>query len=245
MPDGGIATVTTANVHLADGDVPTLEAGRYVRVEVVDSGTGIEEKHLDRIFDPFFTTKRSGSGLGLATAFSIIRSHGGAVVAHSEPGRGSRFSFFLPASDEHGPEPEAPPDEVVRGQGRILIMDDDDAVRSAAGELLEAVGYRVATAADGAAAIELYAKALDTNDRFDAVVLDLTVPVGMGGRETMARLLKLDPDVKAIVSSGYSTDPVMAHYRDHGFSGVAVKPYRLAELVTTLGSAIRPPSGRR
>jgi CheY-like chemotaxis protein len=117
-------------------------------------------------------------------------------------------------------------------------MDDDEAVRSAAAELLETIGYEVATASDGSEAIALYTKARDSGRRFDAVVLDLTVPQGVGGRETMARLLDIDPDVRAIVSSGYSTDPVMANYREHGFSGVAVKPYRLAELAMTLKTAI-------
>ena len=238
MPDGGAITVTTNNTHLTEGDVPTLEAGRFVQIEVIDTGVGIPESHLDRIFDPFFTTKTGGSGLGLATAFSIVRSHGGAIVVRSQPDQGSRFTIFIPASDEARVDTEARVEELVQGHGRLLIMDDDEAVRSAAAELLETIGYEVDTAADGSVAIELYTQAMDSDSPFDAVVLDLTVPEGVGGRETMARLLEIDPKVKAIVSSGYSTDPVMANYREFGFSGVAVKPYRLAELARTLILAI-------
>ena len=234
MPYGGIITVTTDNSHLGDGDIPTLEAGRFVRIDVADTGNGIDEVNLDRIFDPFFTTKSGHTGLGLATAFSIVRSHGGAIVVHSGPEQGTRFSVYLPASDEHRATPEASAEDPFKGFGRLLIMDDDEAVRSAAAELLETVGYSVSTAADGAEAISLYTAAMDQDRPYGAVILDLTVPEGIGGRETMTRLLEIDPEVKAIVSSGYSTDPVMANYREHGFSGVAVKPYRLADLVQTL-----------
>jgi PAS domain S-box-containing protein len=237
MPYGGIITVKVDNVHLGEGDVPALEPGRFVCVEVEDTGSGIADAELDRIFDPFYTTKSGRSGLGLATAFSIVRSHGGAIVVHSQEDQGSRFAVYLPASDKTHIEA---PDErgALKGHGRLLIMDDDEAVRSAAAELLETIGYSVSTASDGAEAVSLYSEALEAGRCFDAVVLDLTVPEGVGGRETMARLLAIDPEVKAIVSSGYSTDPVMANYREHGFSGVAVKPYRLAELVRTLNNLL-------
>lgn len=238
MPQGGTVSVTCDNAHLVEGDVPTLEAGRYVKVEVVDTGCGIPEEELESIFDPFFTTKQGSSGLGLATAFSIVRSHGGAIVVHSQPDQGSRFSVYLPASEEGKIDGSGGGDDSLHGHGRLLIMDDDQAVRSAAAELLETIGYEVATAADGSEAVELYTRAMEEGHPFDAVVLDLTVPEGVGGRETMTRLLAIDPGVKAIVSSGYSTDPVMANYREHGFSGVAVKPYRLAELARTLRHAI-------
>ncbi len=238
MPYGGIITVTTDNAHLGDGDMPTLEPGRFVRIDVADTGSGIDDENLDRIFDPFFTTKSGHTGLGLATAFSIVRSHGGAIVVRSDPEQGTRFSVYLAASDENRVEPEASAEDKLKGHGRLLIMDDDEAVRSAAAELLETIGYSVSTAADGSEAMELYTEAMEAGRPFAAVVLDLTVPKGVGGRETMTRLLELDPKVKAIVSSGYSTDPVMANYREHGFSGVAVKPYRLADLVQTLRVAI-------
>jgi PAS domain S-box-containing protein len=243
MPQGGTVTVTTDNAHLIEGDVPTLESGRYVRIEVVDTGSGIPDSQLDSIFDPFFTTKQGSSGLGLATAFSIVRSHGGAIVVHSESNEGSRFSVYIPASAEAGSKTEVRTEGSVQGHGRLLIMDDDEAVRSAAAELLETIGYEVDTAADGAEAISLYTRAMEKNHPFDAVVLDLTVPEGVGGRETMARLLEIDPGVKAIVSSGYSTDPVMANYREHGFFGVAVKPYRLADLARTLRRVIEKKAG--
>jgi PAS domain S-box-containing protein len=237
MPYGGIITVTTDNTHLGDGDIPTLEPGRFVRIDVSDTGTGIDESDLDRIFDPFFTTKTGHTGLGLATAFSIARSHGGAIVVRPDPDQGTRFSVYLPAADESRATTETRAEGRAQGHGRLLIMDDDEAVRSAAAELLETIGYSVSTAADGAEAIEAYTEAMDAGRPFSAVVLDLTVPEGIGGRETMTRLLEVDPDVIAIVSSGYSTDPVMANYREHGFAGVAVKPYRLSDLAETLRRA--------
>jgi len=239
MPRGGTVSVGVDNAHVTEGDIPTLEAGRFVRIEVVDTGEGIPDDSLESIFDPFFTTKKGGSGLGLATAFSIVRSHGGAIVVHSEPNRGSKFEVYLPASEKDESAPETAADDSVHGHGRLLIMDDDEAVRSAASELLGTIGYEVDTAADGVQAITLYREAMEAGDPYRAVVLDLTVPAGVGGRETMARLLEIDPGVKAIVSSGYSTDPVMANYREHGFSGVAVKPYRLADLAKTLKIAIK------
>jgi len=238
MPQGGTVSVTSDNLHLVEGDVPTLEAGRYLRIEIIDTGCGIPEEELESIFDPFFTTKKGSSGLGLATAFSIVRSHGGAIVVHSQPDRGSRFSVYIPASDEEQVKGAVGGEDSMLGHGRLLIMDDDEAVRSAAAELLETIGYEVGTAADGSEAITLYTSAMEEGRPFDAVVLDLTVPEGVGGRETMTRLLAIDPEVRAIVSSGYSTDPVMANYREHGFSGVAVKPYRLADLAKTLRLAI-------
>jgi PAS domain S-box-containing protein len=238
MPQGGTVSVTSDNTHLVEGDIPTLDAGRFVRVEVVDTGCGIPDNELESIFDPFFTTKKGSSGLGLATAFSIVRSHGGAIVVHSQPDQGSRFSVYLPASEEEQTKRPAGADDSMHGHGRLLIMDDDEAVRSAAAELLATIGYEVDTAAEGSVAIELYTRAMEDGHPYNAVVLDLTVPEGVGGRETMTRLLAIDPKVKAIVSSGYSTDPVMANYRDHGFSGVAVKPYRLADLAKTLTLAI-------
>ena len=243
MPRGGTVSVTADNTHLAEGDIPTLEAGRFVRIDVVDTGVGIPDASLDSIFDPFYTTKKGSSGLGLATAFSIVRSHGGAIVVHSEPDRGSKFTVYLPASKEDRSAPRNQAEDSAFGQGRLLIMDDDEAVRSAAAELLETIGYEVDTAADGSEAIALYREAMRAEQPYHAVVLDLTVPAGIGGRETMARLLEIDPGVKAVVSSGYSTDPVMANYREHGFCGVAVKPYRLAELAKTLQIAIKTRAG--
>ncbi len=240
MPRGGTVTVTIDNTHLVEGDIPALDAGRFVRIDVTDTGAGIPDDQLETIFDPFFSTKRGQSGLGLATAFSIVRGHGGAIVVHSKESRGSTFTVYLPASEQERSTEPPPGDGAIRGHGRLLIMDDDEAVRSAAAELLETIGYEVVTAADGAEAVEIYRRELEHDHRFDAVILDLTVPEGVGGRETMSRLLALDPGVRAIVSSGYSTDPVMANYREHGFSGVAVKPYRMAELARTLKRLIEP-----
>jgi len=242
MPQGGLVTVHAEDVTVETDEVPPLSPGRYVRITTHDHGIGVPTEHLKRIFDPFFSTKQSGSGLGLATAFSIARSHGGTITVESDLGKGSSFSLWVPASDE-SVAPVAEPAGPPRGEGRVLIMDDDDAVREVTAGMLESLGYSVEVATDGARAVEAYTRASDDGRPFDVVVLDLTVRGGMGGREAMKRLLELDPDVRAIVSSGYSTDPVMADYRHHGFRGVAAKPYSAADLARTIEEVMGGGSG--
>jgi len=190
---------------------------------------------LSRIFDPYFTTKQKGSGLGLAIAHSVVRAHGGRFQVESRLGRGSTFVVELPASPGRRPVEPAAGQAPPRGRGRILVMDDEPMVLAVAERALARMGYQVAGARDGAEAIALYQEARQAGQPFDAVILDLTVPGGMGGKETMVHLLRLEPAVKAVVSSGYASESVMAEHRAHGFLDFVEKPWRPEDL----GAALR------
>ena len=228
MPGGGLVAVHAENVPAGTdrpGDVP------QVRIAIRDHGMGIPEEHLPRIFDPYFTTKKAGSGLGLATCYSIVSNHGGHFAVSSAVGQGTTMTFSLPAVVGEGQDTAvrteaAPP----RGKGRILVMDDEDAIRTVARAMLSRLGYRVEVAPDGQAAIELYQQARNAGDAFDMVIMDLTVPGGMGGKDAIKLLRSLDPNVTAIVSSGYADDPVMSEYQAYGFRGVVPKPFTVREL---------------
>jgi two-component system cell cycle sensor histidine kinase/response regulator CckA len=182
-------------------------------------------------------------GLGLATSYSVMRRHDGLIAVESHVGSGTAFHLYLPASRNETALKSDQDEEFTSGKGRILLMDDDTTVRNLAQELLEALGYEVRVAEDGRQATEEYAKASNSGNPFDVVILDLTIPGGMGGRETIRVLREVDPDVKAIVSSGYSNDPIMGSFRRYGFSGVLVKPYGLEEISTVLRAVVRDPSG--
>jgi PAS domain S-box-containing protein len=238
MPHGGIVNVLAENTIIRAEDGLPLPHGKYVRVSIRDRGIGIPEQHLSKIFDPYFTTKHRGSGLGLATSFSIIKNHGGLITVESELGAGTTFHVLLPACPGvvscNKPEAVRP----VGGEGKILLMDDEESIRNLASEMLSLLGYEVVLAKDGGEAVELYSLAKASTRPFSAVIMDLTVPGGMGGKETLQRLQALDPDVKAIVSSGYSNDPVMAEYEKHGFKGVIVKPFGIKEVGEALKRVI-------
>lgn len=231
MPEGGTLSVSAENVTLTDDEVLTLAPGRYVRIRVSDTGVGIPKEHAAKIYEPYFTTKQTGSGLGLTVAYSIVRNHGGTIeVEPRAGGNGSTFTIYFPASSapvqREAEEAELP----RRGNEQVLWMDDEDMIREVGEEMLGILGYRGAFARDGAQAIELFEKAVAEGDRFDAVILDLTTPTGLGGVETIRRLLEIDPGVRAIVCSGYSNDPVMANFPDYGFAGVLTKPFSLQNL---------------
>lgn len=230
MPAGGVVTIEAEQVQVG-GELPYLTPGNYVLVSVRDGGPGIPKEILPRIFDPYFTTKKSGSGLGLATCYSIIRRHDGHIEASSGPGEGAIFRFYLPvlhASVAPGPQGRA--DGILFGTGKVLVMDDEEIIRSTAQQMLIRLGYEVVLAADGAQAIERYHEARASGRPIDVLILDLTVPGGMGGEEAMRTLIETAPGVKAVVSSGYSDDPVLGDFRSFGFSGVISKPYDLKEL---------------
>jgi PAS domain S-box-containing protein len=230
MPGGGVITIVTANVRVARHDSLPLTAGEYARIVVADQGSGIAAEHLPRIFDPYFTTKECGSGLGLAVTYSVIKNHGGHIQVESECGVGTTFTIFMPASDKTLVAPAAVADVRVAGNGRVLLMDDEALVIDVGSEMLASLGYDVTVARDGVAAIKLFAEASDAGEPFAAVVLDLTVPGGMGGKEAIAIMREVDPTVWAIVSSGYSNDPVMAEFMAYGFNAVVAKPYKVGQL---------------
>lgn len=234
MPEGGVIQILAQNSILKNNNRLSLKAGQYVRLSIQDKGVGIPKDHLVKIFDPYFTTKQKGSGLGLAVAYSIINKHNGAIEVESELGMGTIFNVYLPSLIKE--EPQARPSEapLFKGKGRILVMDDEELVRNIVERLINLMGYEVSIARDGKEAIEIYKKAKCLNEPFNAVIMDLTVPGGMGGKEAIEILLEVDPDVKAIVSSGYSNDPVIANYKQYGFRGAIKKPYRIQEMSEVL-----------
>ena len=246
MPDGGIITVKASNMEIEDrvlsdtASTLPLAPGKYVKVTVQDEGGGIPARDLERIFDPYFSTKPNGSGLGLTTAFSIVKKHGGHMTARSAVGKGSRFVFYLPASPQEEDEESGAEDELIPGTSRVLVMDDDEVVRTVVIRLLARNGYRVESAFHGREAIEKYRSAMEEGDPFDVVIMDLTVAGGMGGKDAVKGILEEDPDAKVIVFSGYSNDPVLANYREYGFSGVISKPFSIEEFSRIVNRIINP-----
>jgi signal transduction histidine kinase/ActR/RegA family two-component response regulator len=232
MPTCGTVLVTARNVQAPGEGLPDhLPAGRYIRISIKDNGIGIPKHYLPRIFDPYFTTKDKGSGLGLAASYSIVRNHGGMIDVKSETGKGSTFSIYLPALDTEEqiirPAPEAA--TAVR-KGTILLMDDEKLIRDIAGVMLKALGHRVEFALNGEEALDKYQGALSSGRRFDIVILDLTIRGSMGGEETIQKLLEIDPDVKAIVSSGYADSSAISEYTKCGFKACLAKPYQVDTL---------------
>lgn len=235
MSDGGTIWIRTENTNVDAASNLPLANGQYIKVSVEDQGKGIPEEVLNKIFDPFFTTKQDGNGLGLASAYSIIQRHNGHITVESQSGQGTAFHIYLPASPGLRIKKEKTAiDKPIMGTGKILVMDDDQRIRDAVSGMLVALGYEALTAIDGSDAISLYRKAMKSGEPFDAVILDLTIPGGMNGMEAIHKLIEIDPGVKAIVSSGYSNDAVMANFEEHGFSGVIAKPYRLKDLSNIL-----------
>jgi PAS domain S-box-containing protein len=235
MPNGGTLCVSCENFsYFANTTpaVPDLEPGDYVRIRIRDEGVGIPEKYVKRIFDPYFTTKPKGNGLGLATAYSIIKNHNGLMTVESEVHVGTTFTTYLPAAQNHECPVEAPRTltPAMSGTGRVLVVDDEDAIRDLVEFTLTRLGYKVCQAATALEGVNIYKEQFEAGERFDAVILDLTLPGGMGGKEALKKLIEIDPTVNAIVSSGYATDATMSRYQDFGFRGVIAKPYEAAEL---------------
>ena len=233
MPRGGTVRFSAENVNVRKPSGLLLKSGPYVKITVQDGGTGIPREYLQKIFDPYFTTKQKGSGLGLAVSHSIMTRHDGLIDVSSEPGEGATFHIYIPASTDAIPE-EKSTQEIPDGRGSILLMDDEEMVAKAAGAVLTEYGYDVSFARDGSEAIMLYRQMKDAGSPFDLVIMDLTVRGGMGGKEAMQELITLDPQAKAIVSSGYSNDPVMADFGSYGFKGMISKPYKVHELFETI-----------
>jgi CheY-like chemotaxis protein len=234
MPDGGIIFISGALVDLAAENELSLAPGEYVLLTVEDQGQGIKKELIDKIFDPYFSTKKKGMGLGLAVAHSIIVKHKGRINVDSVPGRGTRFDIYLPVTSKAESLDQPARRALKNGEGKILVMDDELFIRELVAEMLKAAGYQVALATDGQDAVQLYQTAMQSGQAFDAVVLDLTIPGAMGGKRTVCKLKEIDPMVKAIVSSGYSHDPVMSDFKSYGFQGAVKKPYKVKELCAVL-----------
>jgi PAS domain S-box-containing protein len=239
MPDGGAIKIRVENVKLAAGHIVPLPPGNYVKITIADQGVGIPEEHLSKVFDPYFTTKHNGNGLGLASSYTIIKKHKGYIGVQSQLGVGTTFEIYLPASKRKSGEREPTPELIPDGAGKILLMDDEASIRDVTGEMLSQIGYEVAVAADGAEAVALYSQAKESGSPYDVIITDLTIPGGMGGKDVIAKLLLIDPEVKAIISSGYSNDPVMSDYREYGFNDLVIKPYKIEELHQKILKIIR------
>jgi PAS domain S-box-containing protein len=238
MPRGGTIKICAENAIIGENDVPLLKEGRYLKISVTDQGTGIAKKDLSSIFDPFFTTKQKGSGLGLATAFSIVNNHDGHISVDSEVEVGTTFHVYLPSSRKTSRPEERAKDEPTRGKGRILLIDDEEIIRRATGEVLKRIGYQVKVAKDHEDGIRRYDKALKGKRPFDVIIMDLTIPGDLGAREAIKKFKEIDRDVRVIVSSGYSDDPTMSNYREYGFRGVVEKPYNIGDLAEVLHTVL-------
>lgn len=236
MPDGGTIQFTATNTVVQPENLLNLKPGRYIKIQIKDHGVGIPKECLNKIFDPYYTTKKNGNGLGLFMALSIISKHQGHISVESVVNQGTTFHIYLPAADELIPPPRPTALRRLKGKGRILIMDDVPTILQATSEMLETIGYEVKTARDGEEAVTLYQEYKKMGKPFDAVIMDLTVPGGMGGKAALEELKKFDPEVKAIVSSGYSHDPILADCKAYGFYAQVAKPYKISELVQILQS---------
>lgn len=239
MPEGGALEISAENMAMGTwkNNLP-LPQKNYVKITLKDNGIGIPEDFLPKIFDPYFTTKERGSGLGLATSYSIIKKHDGYIGVESKPYVGTTFFIYLPASENGIVAKTSQPEKIFNGRGKILLMDDEATIRNTTKKLLTHLGYKAVIAKDGAEVLDLYKVAQKSGNPFDAVIMDLTVPGGGGGKETLRKLKKIDPKVKAILSSGYAYDGALTNFYRYGFKGVVIKPYNMEELSATLHQVI-------
>ncbi len=231
MPGGGCVDIRAGEEDVDGNSGLPLRPGRHVRVSISDSGVGIPPENMGKIFDPYFSTKKEGSGLGLATTFSIVKRHGGHIRVSSAPGQGAVFTlYFRTASRKPAWKKSGSPKDPKTGHGKVLVMDDEALVLDVFAEMLRSLGYSADKARDGSEAVSMYRAAMEAGDSYDAVIMDLTIPGGMGGKEAMEKILAMDPDARGIVASGYSADPVMAAPSRYGFAGVICKPFTAEDL---------------
>jgi PAS domain S-box-containing protein len=244
MPEGGKISIKVENLVLGQENTLSFPEGNYIKITIEDEGIGIPEEHLDKIFDPYFSTKLKGHGLGMTTVYSIVQKHKGHIKVESKSGKGTTFYVYLPAAEGEGKEKEGEEKEKEEKETlplekqKILLMDDEGIVRKTIGRMLTDRGSEVVFAEDGVEALKKFREAKNSPHPFDAVILDLTIPGGMGGKETVKKIREMDSNVKIIVASGYSNDPVMANYEKYGFNGVLAKPFHIEELVKILKSII-------
>ncbi|MCK4501830.1 MAG: cache domain-containing protein, partial [Desulfuromonadales bacterium] len=234
MPLGGTLYINGENISIENGNAPTMISGDCIKLSVRDEGVGMTADLLDKIFDPYFTTKQTGSGLGLAAVRSIVEKHNGRINVESEPGYGTTFTIYLPADKDPRDIAKKPNQEpstaLLPATGRVLIVDDEELVQNVLVEMLAIIGCSADIADKGEAGKEKYLAAQNAGVPYALVIMDLTIPGGMGGEEATKEILAIDPDAKIIASSGYSTDPIMARFLDYGFSGRIVKPFRLDDV---------------
>ncbi|MBI5558660.1 MAG: PAS domain S-box protein [Deltaproteobacteria bacterium] len=230
MPNGGALRIGAENIVLDGPPVLPLPNGPYIRMKVTDQGEGISKQNLEKIFDPYFTTKETGHGLGLTICYSIIKNHQGFITVDSEAGLGATFTIYLPASKKVLAKTIQKEEETGNSRGKILIMDDEEIIREVVTEMLSHCGYQVEQSSDGEEAVALYLQAKKAGTPHDIIIMDLTIPGGMGGKEAIGKLRQFDSKVKVIVSSGYANDPVMSNYGSYGFNGVVPKPFSIQEL---------------
>ncbi|MBW2704032.1 MAG: response regulator, partial [Deltaproteobacteria bacterium] len=238
MPTGGEIIIEATSAWVGSDDPMPIQEGRYVKISVQDGGTGIPAEHLPRVFEPYFSTKTGGSGLGLAASFSIIKNHDGFIQVDSSEHVDTIFKIYLPVSGKLPVREQKKPRPSICHGRRILVMDDDPLVRDVVREMLMMLGCRVETTEHGVETIERYKEAMDHGLPFDGVILDLTIPGGMGGLKTIKQLKKLDRDVNAIVCSGYANDPVLSNHVEYGFKGVVAKPYDINKIEEAIGNLL-------
>ena len=240
MPQGGDIHISCANIDdITRESILHLPRVKYVKITIKDTGTGIPEEFLDKIFDPYFTTKQQGSGLGLAISHSIITKHNGHISVQSVQGKGTTFTIYLPAATRQEGQAEKEDDGLHGGSGRIMVMDDEEMLLEVAGQMLTHLGYDVILVRDGAEAVKKYKELHGTDRAVDAVIMDITIPGGMGAKEAVVEILAIDPDAKIIVTSGYSNDPIMARFREYGFCAAIAKPFDLSELGRTISNLLK------
>jgi PAS domain S-box-containing protein len=234
MPNGGVISISVSNYIQNKNYSNVFNKGDYVLIQISDTGIGIEKELLNRIFDPYFTTKSTGNGLGLSVCYSIIKKHNGFIEVFSEVGKGTTFKIYLPATDKEVHKEDQKVDAVTSGSYRILVMDDEELIRSICKEILINMGHKVETVSSGEEAIKIFKERFNSKEKFDLVIMDLTIPGGLGGKDTLVELKRIDPSIKAIVVSGYSNDPVMANYKEYGFDDMLTKPYKFEDLTLTV-----------
>jgi len=237
-PRGGEVSILAKNVVVEAGNGLSLTPGRYIELTIKDNGTGISDEIRNRIFDPYFTTRPSGTGLGLATVYSIVKNHAGCITLGASGKQGTEFTIHLPSSGKEAGTETSIFQSFAGGNGRVLVMDDEVSVRDVITEILDQHGYSTLTAEDGLTAVEMYIKSLDEGDPFDVVITDITVPGGMGGVEAAHRILSIDPSARIIVASGYSNNTAMANFREHGFIDSITKPFRMDVLLEAVSKAV-------
>ncbi len=238
IPEGGTIKIGLSKFLVNQYDHIESGNGKYLKITIEDNGIGIPEENLQKIFDPYFTTKEEGHGLGLSSVYSIVKNHEGCIDVKSQLGMETTFDVYLPASDKPADTPIRTDSKISEGRDKILLMDDENLIKIATGRMLKKLGYEVEFASDGEEAVDKYRKSLN-NGGFDLVIMDLTVPGGMGGCEATKILRSIDPDVKVVVSSGYSNDPVMSDYKKYGFVDIVKKPYRAEALSSTIKNVLR------